>query len=43
VCAVDLAQQRLCLRLTETLCAQFVEGQRCEIGSHAWTWIRSWC
>ncbi|WP_058197539.1 4'-phosphopantetheinyl transferase family protein, partial [Xanthomonas translucens] len=32
LCAVDLAQQRLRLRLTETLCAQFVEGQRCEIG-----------
>ena len=32
VCAVDLEQQRLCLRLTETLCAQFAEGQLCDIG-----------
>ncbi len=32
VCAVDLAQQRLRLQLTETLCAQFVEGQFCDIG-----------
>lgn len=35
VCGVDPARQRLCLRLTETLCAQFVEGQICEIG-YAW-------
>jgi len=32
VCAVDLARQQLRLRLTETLCAQFAEGQVCEIG-----------
>lgn len=32
VCAVDLARQRMRLRLTETLCAQFVAGQACEIG-----------
>jgi len=32
VCGIDPARQRLRLRLTETLCAQFVEGQVCEIG-----------
>ncbi|MDL5364917.1 4'-phosphopantetheinyl transferase superfamily protein [Xanthomonas sp. NCPPB 2654] len=32
VCGVDMARRRLRLRLTETLCAQFVEGQVCEIG-----------
>ena len=32
VCAIDLAQQRLHLQLTETLCAQFVAGQVCAIG-----------
>ncbi|PPT91290.1 hypothetical protein XthCFBP4691_08315 [Xanthomonas theicola] len=32
VCGVDLARRRLRLRLTETLCAQFVAGQVCEIG-----------
>ncbi|WP_369981293.1 4'-phosphopantetheinyl transferase family protein [Xanthomonas bundabergensis] len=32
VCGVDLARRRLRLRLTETLCAQFAEGQVCEIG-----------
>jgi 4'-phosphopantetheinyl transferase EntD len=32
VCGVDPVRQRLRLRLTETLCAQFVEGQACEIG-----------
>lgn len=32
VCAVDLAQRRLHLQLTETLCAQFVAGQVCTIG-----------
>ncbi|MCC4588124.1 4'-phosphopantetheinyl transferase superfamily protein [Xanthomonas sp. NCPPB 1067] len=32
VCAVDMMQQRLHLRLTETLCAQFVRAQVCQIG-----------
>ncbi|WP_052690036.1 4'-phosphopantetheinyl transferase superfamily protein [Xanthomonas sp. GPE 39] len=32
LCDIDLARQRLHLRLTETLCAQFVAAQVCEIG-----------
>ncbi|WIH03482.1 4'-phosphopantetheinyl transferase superfamily protein [Xanthomonas translucens pv. graminis] len=32
VCAVDMPRLRLRLRLTEALCAQFTEGQVCEIG-----------
>ncbi|MCC4596961.1 4'-phosphopantetheinyl transferase superfamily protein [Xanthomonas campestris pv. phormiicola] len=32
LCAVDLEERRLRLRLTETLCAQFVGAQVCEIG-----------